>query len=140
MTEATQSAMAREESVSNPEVDYERRDLHLTPIAIVAVALLVLLAISPLVTLWGFPGTRHDVVRTLSRLPPTPRLQTNPPADLRAYLDKEQQLLSSYGWADRGKGIARVPISVAMARTAREGIDGFPAPPATSRSDSGDTP
>ena len=43
-----------------------------------------------------------------------PRLQSNPPAELEAYLARENQLLSSYGWVDQKKGIARIPIRRAM--------------------------
>ncbi|MEO5968482.1 MAG: hypothetical protein ABIQ95_01035 [Bdellovibrionia bacterium] len=45
---------------------------------------------------------------------PEPRLQPNPPADLKKYLNQENQNLSTYGWINRPKGIARIPINRAM--------------------------
>lgn len=115
---------------SNPEVDYERTDLSLSAVAIVALAILLLLIVAPLVMIGAFPSARGDVDRHLSITPPEPRLQTDPAADLRAYVSKERQLLDSYGWVDEKQGIAHVPIEVAMERLARTGIPGFPqAPP-----------
>jgi hypothetical protein len=53
--------------------------------------------------------------------PPLPRLQANPTADLRNYLDRENQLLSSYAWIDRKAGIARIPIERAMELVIKNG-------------------
>lgn len=111
---------------SNPEVDYERTDLSLAAIAIIAAGILLLLAVAPLIMIGAFPRTRGDVDRHLSITPPAPRLQTDPEADLRAYVRKEQHLLDSYGWVDRERGIAHIPIEAAMQRLARTGVPGFP--------------
>jgi len=110
----------------NPEVDYERTDLSLSVIAIVALGILLLLGVAPLIMLGAFPLSRGDVDRHLSITPPEPRLQTNPEADLAAYVRKEQHLLDSYGWVDRERGLVHVPIEVAMQRLVRTGIPGFP--------------
>jgi hypothetical protein len=110
----------------NPEVDYERTDLSLRVIAIVALGILLLLGVAPLIMIGAFPKVRGDVDRHLAITPPEPRLQTNPEADLGAYVRKEQHLLDSYGWVDRQRGIAHIPIQAAMERLARTGIPGFP--------------
>lgn len=110
----------------NPEVDYERTDLSLSVIAIIALGILLLLGVTPLIMIGAFPLARGDVDRHLSITPPQPHLQTDPQADLAAYVRKEQHLLGSYGWVDRGRGIAHIPIEVAMRRLARTGIPGFP--------------
>ena len=112
----------------NPDVDYERTDLSLRAIAIVALGILLLLGVAPLIMIGAFPRVRGDVDRHLSITPPGPRLQTDPEADLGAYVRKEQHLLDSYGWVDRERGIAHIPIEVAMERLARTGIPGFPQP------------
>ncbi|HJS91683.1 MAG TPA: hypothetical protein VJ738_17075 [Steroidobacteraceae bacterium] len=109
----------------NPEVDYERTDVSLRAIALAALGILLLLGVTPLIMIGAFPKARGDVDRHLSINPPEPRLQTNPEADLRAYLGKEQHLLDSYGWIDRRRGIAHIPIEIAMQRLARTGIPGF---------------
>lgn len=110
----------------NTEVDYERSDVSLSAIAITALAILLLLIVAPLVMIGAFPRARGDVDRHLSITPPEPRLQTDPAADLAAYVSRERQLLDSYGWVDKKQGIARVPIGIAMERLARTGIPGFP--------------
>jgi hypothetical protein len=114
----------------NPEVDYERTDLSLAAVATVALGILLLLGVTPLIMIGAFPRARGDVDRHLSIVPPEPRLQTDPQADLAAYLRQERHLLDSYGWVDREHGIARVPIEIAMQRLARTGIPGFPQAPA----------
>lgn len=111
---------------SNPEVDYERTDLSLRAVAIVALGILLLLGVAPLIMIGAFPRARGDVDRHLTIVPPEPRLQTDPEADLAAYVRKEDRLLDSYGWVDRQRGIARIPIEAAMQRLARTGIPGFP--------------
>jgi hypothetical protein len=110
----------------NPQIDYERSDLSLSAVAIVAVGILLLLGVAPLIMIEAFPLVRGDVDRHLSITPPQPRLQTDPAADLAAYVRKERHLLDSYGWVDREHGIVRVPIEFAMERLARTGIPGFP--------------
>jgi len=110
----------------NPEVDYERSDLSLSAVAIVALGILLLLGVAPLIMIGAFPLARGDVDRHLSITPPQPRLQTDPEADLAAYVRKEQHLLNSYGWVDREHGIAHIPIGIAMERLAQTGIPGFP--------------
>ena len=44
------------------------------------------------------------------RVPPEPRLQTNPREDLRDLRASEDALLNSYGWVDKNNGIVRIPI------------------------------
>jgi hypothetical protein len=56
------------------------------------------------------------------RLPPEPRLQTNPREDLRELLDAEQRTLTTYGWVDRNAGIVRIPIDEAMRLTIQRGL------------------
>jgi hypothetical protein len=48
------------------------------------------------------------------RLPPAPRLQEDPLADLDALRAREARQLEGYGWVDRDAGRARIPIERAM--------------------------
>jgi len=48
------------------------------------------------------------------RVPPAPRLQDAPLADLEALRAREDAELERWGWADREAGRARVPIARAM--------------------------
>ncbi|HEX4347438.1 MAG TPA: hypothetical protein VHZ73_07685 [Vicinamibacterales bacterium] len=56
------------------------------------------------------------------RLPPEPRLQTNPRGDLRELRDQEDDLLTKYRWVDKSAGVVRVPIDRAMQLTLERGL------------------
>lgn len=57
-----------------------------------------------------------------SRVPPEPRLQTNPRQDLSDLRAREDQVLTSYGWVDRNAGVVRIPIDQAMKLTLERGL------------------
>ena len=57
-----------------------------------------------------------------SRLPPEPRLQTNPRQDLRDLRSAEDTVLNGYGWVDKNAGITRIPIGEAMKLTVERGL------------------
>ena len=59
---------------------------------------------------------------TLRRLPPEPRLQTDPRDDLVHMREAEEQTLHTYGWVDRNGGIVRIPIDQAMKLIAERGL------------------
>ena len=61
------------------------------------------------------------------RLPPEPRLQTNPREDLRVFKAHEDDLLSHYQWADKQAGVVRIPIDEAMKLTVQRGLPARPA-------------
>jgi hypothetical protein len=65
-----------------------------------------------------------------TRLPPEPRLQTNPRQDLRDLRAQEDEILDTYGWVDRNAGVVRIPIDEAMRLTVQRGL---PARDPTSR-------
>ena len=56
------------------------------------------------------------------RLPPEPRLQTDPREDLRALRQAEDNALQSYGWVDKNGGVVRIPIDQAMKLTLERGF------------------
>jgi hypothetical protein len=56
------------------------------------------------------------------RLPPAPRLQTNPTSDLQQLLEAENAKLNSYGWIDKSGGVIRIPIERAMDLLAQRGL------------------
>ena len=57
-----------------------------------------------------------------NRLPPEPRLQTNPKQDLIDMRAKENETLYSYGWVDKTRGVVRIPIDEAMKLTVERGL------------------
>lgn len=70
------------------------------------------------------PGMQDFPLATTSmqRLPPEPRLQTDPRGDLATLRQSEDAVLNSYAWVDRNAGIVRVPIELAMKLTAERGL------------------
>lgn len=52
--------------------------------------------------------------------PAEPRLQSNPPADMRTFRAQEDAALHSYGWVDQSAGVVRIPIERAMKIVAEE--------------------
>jgi hypothetical protein len=46
--------------------------------------------------------------------PPEPRLQISPQGDLEELRRQEDEILSTYRWIDRDKGIVRIPINRAI--------------------------
>jgi hypothetical protein len=62
---------------------------------------------------------------------PAPTLQSTPRAQMAHFLRNELRWLNSLGWVDRAKGTVHMPIAEAMEKVAREGIKGWPKPPAT---------
>jgi len=105
-------------------------------LALAAVTALVLLAMWILFGVLRRQATERDPAPSplLSaaerRLPPDPRLQTTPEADLRSLRAEEEERLTSYGWVDPAQGLARIPIERALEITAERGLPARPAPPA----------
>jgi hypothetical protein len=60
--------------------------------------------------------------RQEQRLPPEPRLQTNPRGDLLELQQAEERALTTYGWVDRKTGAVRIPIEQAMKLTLERGL------------------
>jgi hypothetical protein len=54
--------------------------------------------------------------------PPEPRLQKDPPMELKEFRAGEEVILNNYGWIDPEKGIVRIPVSRAMELVAKEGL------------------
>jgi len=53
---------------------------------------------------------------------PGPRLQVSPQADLAQMRKAEENALRSYGWIDKERQIARIPVARAMELIAQKGL------------------
>ena len=105
---------------------HERRDIDPGRILRAAGGVLLFLAVS-MVIAWGVtrwlvtartaasPSPSPVAERLGPRVPPEPRLQTDPAADLERLRARDARRLSTYGWVDRDAAIARIPIDRAMA-------------------------
>lgn len=110
---------------------YEKRDASprgLLYFAIIMAAILVLTSLS-LKWLFGYfqkaenPGSFVAAPFAGARpLPPAPRIQPNPGADMQDYFQSQQNLLNTYGWIDRQNGIVRLPIDRAMELLLQRGL------------------
>jgi hypothetical protein len=85
------------------------RRLHWIAAALAAALALVMLAMYLLMRTW-----LHSEAAPVTRMPPVPRLQVAPSADLASEHARERAQLESYGWEDRQRGVARIPIERAM--------------------------
>ena len=90
----------------------------------IAVSALVWLVVVFLSSREAQPGPREFplAVTHEQRLPPEPRLQTNPREDLADLRRAEDQVLDSYGWVDKDAGVVRIPIDDAMRLTIERGL------------------
>lgn len=124
---------------SNPTVAHEKTDADTYAITQFGIALVLVLVLSQLGLWWLFNTfTKREtklsppvtaLVRTQApTVPPEPRLQANPQADMRTMREKEDAVLNHYGWMDPNRGVVRIPIDRAMELVAERGL---PQPKAT---------
>ncbi|MGA8171922.1 MAG: hypothetical protein WB816_13965 [Methylocystis sp.] len=110
-----------------PPARHEQSDVGMRFIAVSAVTLVISIVSLALLVLWLFPKATLD--RTL-QLPlprfPRPRLQTSPRDDMAAFRHAEMERLNSAGWIDQAKGVAHIPITVAMRKIMEDKIPGWP--------------
>ncbi|MBI4565809.1 MAG: hypothetical protein HY716_14060 [Planctomycetes bacterium] len=116
---------------------YERRDFRPRAIEIFGLGLVISLILVSLAMggLFAVLARRTAVrdaepppVRQPVQVLPAPRLQVNPILELDQWRAWEEQELNRYGWIDRDKGIARIPIERAMEVLRRRGLPARPSP------------
>jgi hypothetical protein len=71
------------------------------------------------------------------KLPPEPRLQSNPVGDLRKLQQNEDDILQTYGWVDQNAGIVRIPVARALELVAARGLPAVSAPASPSQPSGG---
>lgn len=115
------------------ERGHETRDVSLRWMAISGVILVLLLSAAFVAMRWAFEllqareARRQPEPATLVAdpgpdRPPEPRLQANPRIDLLQMRAEEKAALESYGWVDRERGVARMPIDEAMKIVVQRGL------------------
>ena len=121
------------EAVAHPQPHLEERDVNiraflcfgagLVVTAIVIHALVWLLFVYFNAREAAQPPAEYPLaIEQEKRLPPEPRLQTNPREDLRELRAGEDELLTTYGWVDRNAGVVRIPIDEAMKLVIQRGL------------------
>ena len=117
----------------NPTVHHETTDVNIRGIlifgaAFIVSAIVISIAVWVLFRYFEARETRrvapeYPLAATQeSRVPPEPRLQTNPREDLEQLRAQEDQILNSYGWVDKNTGVVRVPIEDAIRLTVQRGL------------------
>ena len=110
---------------------HEKKDADTLGLAMVAAFLLLIVAICFL-CVFGLLGVvrRAQTVGSAARaqmtapgeaFPPS-RLQTNPELELKKSREAARTKLNSYGWIDRRRGIAHIPIERAMELAVERGL------------------
>lgn len=97
------------------EVRHERSDLNPRAVLIGVAVVVSMLLLAALLSAWltgaAGPARRGSTDTPLS----SPRLLESDPAAARAAFERDkQQQLHGYGWIDRDRGIAHVPVERAM--------------------------
>lgn len=94
--------------------------------ALLGLVLLAVLAVAVVFAMFTLFRT-HDVHAPATALeqtrlvPSGPRLEADPRRDRLALDAAAQKRIETYGWADQGKGLVRIPIERAMALQAQKG-------------------
>ena len=124
------------------QAGYERTDAHAgatyrAGFAILAAMFLTALLLVPMFRLLARLENQAqppaaEVVKTEMSEPVQtfPKLVTSEPRVLADFRAQEQALLTGYGWVEKDKGLARIPIDEAMRIVAEHGLPKWEAPPA----------
>jgi hypothetical protein len=119
--------------LSIPENRHEHRDVNVWAVYKFGIALAVLCvtAVALLYGMYKYLLNReggpmaHDGTNVDARsLPPMPRLQPAPIADMKDMRAAEDKILKGYGWVDQGQGVTRIPVDRAIELLAQRGIPG----------------
>jgi hypothetical protein len=129
------------DTTHSPEVSediragHERSDLEPEKIALFGAALAIMIVAVLVATyalfnqFYASERSKQTAPSPLSYTPepiPEPRLLVTPGQDLKTMRAAEDALLNSYGWIDREKGIARIPIQDAIEILAQRGLPARP--------------
>jgi hypothetical protein len=114
-----------------PGATHEEKDVNALAVGIFGVAMAALLIVSVLLLIGlfryfkGQEASRQvptEAPAEMRGLPAEPHLQETPVRDLKRMRAAEDQILGSYGWVDREKGIVRLPIGRAMELLAQRNL------------------
>jgi hypothetical protein len=110
---------------------YEKSDANPRGLLYFALVMAAILAAAALSLIWLFkyfqkaenPGSFIAAPFAGAQpVPPPPRIQPNPGADMQSYRQSQQNLLNTYGWIDRQNGVVRMPIDRAMELLLERGL------------------
>jgi hypothetical protein len=114
-----------------PRHDHERTDWDLRYVVWGSIVLVVSVALILAASWWIFKSFQGGAanrqmgtarVTGQENIPPEPRLQISPTEEWQEMLKREQAILNSYRWVDRGQGVVHIPIERAMELIAERGL------------------
>jgi len=117
------------------EAGHEVEDIHVgrtVQILIGMAATTALVVGIVFVMVWRFNVDHREVwskltsQQTANLIPPAPRVQRDPFADLAQVRAREERLLHSYGWTSADHSTARIPIDRAMTLVVGKSLDMAP--------------
>jgi hypothetical protein len=117
---------------------HETRDAGVLPIVLTGAGLAVAVAIVGLLVygifqyLGAHPATSirsNPMSAEDSQIPPAPRIEEHPAIEIQQLHSQEDQILSTYGWADKKAGVVRIPIERAMELQLERGFPTRKEPP-----------
>ena len=127
-----------ESELRNEDVRFEQKDIANGHVILTGAALLIVI--------WAIVGLLSFYFSYLShyraeisppalpyeegapKLPPEPRLQPSPTADLHELKAREDDVLNHYRWIDRANGVVGIPVNRAIELIAQRGIPPQKAP------------
>ncbi|HJZ72782.1 MAG TPA: hypothetical protein VKE51_13645 [Vicinamibacterales bacterium] len=124
----THPADGHQAGTRHEESDVDIRGIFAFGVALTVVAIVIYLVVGVLFKYLDAREARQDApeyplaATQENRLPPEPRLQTNPRQDLADLRAREEQTLAGYSWVDRNAGIVRIPIDEAIKKTLERGL------------------
>ena len=115
-----------------PGATHETKDVNALAVGIFGVSLIVLCVVAVILLIGLFryfnaqetarQVPREESAAAMPGLPAQPKLQEHPREDLNQMRAQEDQILSTYGWVDKDKGIVRLPIDRAMELLAQRNL------------------
>jgi hypothetical protein len=115
----------------NSDKHYETRDAQIRPILVFGGILIVVTVFVLFVMKWMFDTFNAQEAKLdpppppladFQRQPSTPRLQVNSAQELSEMRTAEDNVLNSYDWIDKEKGIVRIPIERAIELLSQKGL------------------
>ena len=117
---------------TEPTPKHELSDVSVRTMAYVVVGLTLLTLAGMGVSWWYLGAVEREeaaaerplppLATTLPQVPPEPRLQVTPAADLATVRQREEALLNNYGWIDVKSGLVRIPVDRAIEVLAERGL------------------
>ena len=107
--------------------DVSAKPIFYFAIGLVVLILLTLISMKSLFNLLDQEADRSDpqlsgVATERPKLPPLPRLETDPVSARKQFFQNQKMLIESYGWVDQKQGVVRIPIKRAMELLVERGL------------------